>query len=145
MMEQDGYLWLGTGNGNVHIFSSAASVSNPLMKIRHLAKHNNLARTESEEVGQKDTGLIGEVAIEEVAEVSIEKSGGEDSSPIDVRVTKSHYEHRRKTAFGRTIRQHSGRQRGVHNRPSIYKLIFQSSRELLSSKNESVRVLLSLR
>ncbi len=120
LLATGGTLALGTGMGNIHLYSVSAAVANPAQRARALAATGVDSVTEFR-------GRSG--------------SGGLLSSISD---DQARPDRRRPTMFAHTVR--AGRHRKNGNSPGVYKLDYKESLKAPSlSPTESVRLLLSLR
>lgn len=150
-MASNKHLWVGTGSGCVLIFSVTAAVSNPRAKIFQLVKQSSeLREPDTEARAPQSGGLLTNMA-EELASPDVntrsrilerQPPDQEADTPRRFQSRESNYDKRRKTHFGRTLRKDVRREKG--REPSVYRLVLESSKQLVESTNEAVRVILPL-
>ena len=135
-------VWLGTGGGRVLVFSYALNVPNLGEAIEKLTRQKasaTEATPTSDGGGLLSTDQKGTAETPEGdkwVEVSEESHTPVSTSP------SSRYARRRKTQFGKTLRNrsHKGHQRvGV---PDVYRLKYCVCGDMISGASDSVRVLL---
>ncbi len=147
-------LWVGTGGGRVLILSYAPNVPDVEESIRVLAKHKSAsdaeitASTRSVDAG----GLLTPTAdTDQSAPPSATTPDnekwvhleGEGSSHSPAPSGRTYYQKRRRTQFGKTLRNKTQKQK--QSQDDIYALSFLSCSDVVTAANESVRVLIPLR
>lgn len=142
LMTSGDQLWVGTGGGRVLVLTYAQNVPDTREAIRSLVKQKSLsteATPTSQSTDRTSGGLLN---------TSTDGTAGaetpEEEKWVDIQgsPTPSHYQKRRKTQFGKTLRNKSHkhyRRKGV---PDIYRLQFLTCGQMIS---DSVRVLLPFR
>lgn len=136
-MADGNHLWLGNGCGTIHVFSVHANVSNPDARIHQLAKQGH-GKTD-EDVRTKSGGLLGQVEGDEQTDaLEPSKTVTAQDTPELSRPSR-YYETRRKTRFGRTLRRERP---SKTNLTSVYKMSVETTRQIVTAKNESVRIIL---
>lgn len=148
MMSED-RLWVGTGGGRVLVFNYATNVPDTEEAIHNLAKHK-MANSETTPTTKSPDGggLLTNVVAggketpgtpEEEKWVNVGDPGSTPSAP-------SYYEkRRRRTQFGRTLRNKIHKQHKKKDVPDIYHLEFLYCSEVIAAANDSVRVLVAFR
>lgn len=132
----ENYLWLGAGNGTVHIFSIAANVPNPRQRIRQMVKQSSEAREPTDQPQAHQSGGLLSKATVDGTSSTVKERQFKPTSRTD------YYNKRRKTTFGQTLRRDI---RGESTKvPRIFKLILEKSNRVVESPNEAVRVILPL-
>ena len=151
-MTEDNLVWVGSGSGGAHIFSIAANVSNPRMRIGQLAKKTSGSSVRhgyrrAVKTGGLLTGSLVQGTEEEDSSPVVERKGGERYKPR--KDQDNYYDKRRKTAFGHTLRKdfrgERSKEKEAGKELDVYKLVHEASNQLVQTKNEAVRVILPLR
>ena len=143
MIDED-KVWVGTGGGRVFIFSYSLNVPNMEEAIHNLIS-SRTATTESKTTpSSSDGGLLVTVSTERKESTEIP----EEEQWVEVEDKKSslpsHYEKRRKTAFGKTLRNKSKQLNRCQDLPDVYQLKMEFCSDIITAPNDSVRVLLPL-
>ena len=138
-------LWVGTGGGHVLAFACRQNVSNPSDIIRKLAKQKAVATEATPSSKNTDGGGLLSTSRKAAAETPDEEKwvdvgglGSESSTP-------THYQKRRKTQFGKTLRNRSHKNHQVQGLPDVYSLQFLTAGRMITAATDSVRVLLPFR
>lgn len=153
LMLQQGQLWVGTGGGRVLVFSydhdpvlNMSEAIQALVSRRKDTKEGDTPSLESMDGGLLCSTVVvrskeeGEPkALQEEGWVNLEVRG-----PVSVDVPEK-YKRRRKTQFGKTLRNKSYKRSKSKELPDIYNLKLETCSDTITAPNESVRVLLPLR
>lgn len=152
-------LWLGTGGGRVLIFAYATNVPDTEEAICNLVKHKKMADSETTPTAKSPDGggLLTNVSVEGDEETAAAEewvnisSTNPTPSPTPSPTLRpnaalpSHYDIRRRTQFGRTLRNKVQRQYKRQDCPDIYHLEFLYCSDVITAENDSVRVLVAFR
>ncbi len=152
IMTSSDHVWVGTGSGNVHIFSVESNVLNPAATILQLAQRQSreLAVAHGGVRRAVNTGglLTGEAGTEEGEGEREDEERQATAAERRYKTRNQYYDKRRKTQFGRTLRREKRSENSTEKakkEPAVYKLVHQASNQLVQTKNEAVRVILPLR
>ena len=147
---------MGTGGGHILIFSydhdaviNIKEATQALVRRRKCTKGEDIQNLDSLDggllsstaYGRKDDGDTG-MESPQGGWVVLE---GKEKSESDKDTQGEEFMRRRKTQFGRTLRNKSYKRRKSMDLPDIYSLKLQSCSDPLAALNESVRVLLPVR
>ena len=133
---------MGTGGGRVAIFSCLPNVENTEEMILKLLKRIKASKEETTPTTEHSNGglLSQEVENKKSDERQAALDNGTSDSPIP-----SHYQRRRKTQFGKTLRNKTVKDRPRELLPDVYRLEYEHCSHVVTASNESVRVMLSVR
>ena len=150
-------LWLGTGGGRVLVFTYATNVPDTEEAIRNLVKHKKMADSETTPTAKSPDGggLLTNVSVEgkeagatpeEEKWVNISDPNSTPSPALSPdSAIPSHYDKRRRNQFGRTLRNKVHKHYKRQDCPDIYHLEFVLCSDIITSDNDSVRVLVAFR
>ena len=145
----DGKLWVGSGGGCVYIFSYKQNVEDRKEAVSILLNRKRASERETTPTpAGNDGGLLTSVVLDQKEPENLaldeERSDRVDVNRKYTPSSDKEARFRRKTQFGKTLRNKSLKNR-TKDQPDIYRLQLECNSPVITAPNEPVRVLLPLR